>query len=95
VPLAFFGPAIVYLNLQKMATMATYMSPLLLSIALVITLAKDKKAATTAPCFVTRHRSGCGANVILSFCYHPHSKAAEFPSLLRTVLLPRNYQIGY
>jgi len=47
-PLAFFGAAIVYLNVHKMATMAAYMAPLLLSIALVITLAKDKKAATGA-----------------------------------------------
>ena len=47
-PLLFFGIAIVYLNINKMATMVAYMAPLLLSIGLVITLAKDKKAATRA-----------------------------------------------
>lgn len=47
-PLIFFGLCVVYVSINGMITMAAYMAPLMLVIALVLILAKDKRAAYDA-----------------------------------------------
>lgn len=47
-PLALFGLSIIYVTQRGIITMASYLAPLVLVVALVIILAKDKRAACDA-----------------------------------------------